>query len=594
MKLLNSLILVYVFIYLIAHGQENIINITNNNKIYTIKTSELKESLKYQEIPRTASCNLKQADDLISGKMVFLKRFPAVPYNTNILSWKENPYQNRSWQLSYENLRHVSILNACYEKTHNDQYHTTAKDIVLSYIKTHPSFDVETSEFSWSDHAIAYRTLHILETLSHELEQKDNNSTFIQKSFDHLGLNTEFMMDDKNHYIHNHSLMMDRSLIALSKVYKPQKELSSALKQKGLSRSVILFNQMIDETGLVKEHSIGYQILNHNFFKDVFQLLDYSEIDKETMSSFNKMPEILEMLVKPDLSFPIWGDSKKINLTKNIVKNFDNNPRLKAILDSSLELNSTVSFINNIGVIRDKKNDFYLAFFANYYSKVHKHHDDLSFVLQFDKVDIFTDAGMYGYEKKYRPLLMSSLFHNTISINGKDYKINKKGQYAKIVDYKKSQQYEMIKGEHNFYDDKIVERTIYYIKPNAIVLIDKVKGKGIKTIQQVFNLGENANLLKNQDRQIKFKFNDTLSVVIQQYKEADQKIYYGNKDRGFVSQKYSEITPIYQLEFNTNIKEFLTSIIISSNKAVNPITEIKIQNSKIIYKINNTWHSLDT
>ncbi len=593
MKLLKFLILVYIFMNSTIYGQENTINIVNNDKIYTIKISELRENLKYDEIPKTSSCNIDYANNLINGKLIFRSGFPAVSYDISTLTWEEDPYQNAPWQLNLEYLAPVAILNACYEQTKNLAYHERAKEFILRFIKIHPSLDVKTSKFSWSDHSIAYRTLHILDTISHEIKLTDYDLSFIQTSFDHIAVGTKFMMDDDNHYIHNHSLMMDRTLIALSNVYKSNKELSNTLRNVGLKRAMEMFNQIIDETGLAKEHSIGYQIYDYNIYKGLFLLLDENEIDKETMARFRKMPEILEILVKPDLSFPIWGDSRQRHLTKSLVENFDNNQRLKAIMNSSLELNSTVSFINNIAVIRDNKNNFYMAFFANYNSSVHKHHDDLSFVLQFDKVDLLTDAGMFGYGSELHPLMKKSFFHNTISVNGENYPINRKGQYAKIVDYKKNKTYEMIRGEHNFYKGKIVERTLYFVKPNMIFIKDKVKGEDVKKIQQVFNIGEDAKLLSQLDGRLDFEFNKQLSMRIQQHNRVSQEIYYDNKTRGFISKQYRKKIPIYQLEFETELQEFMTSILIKSSKITKPIEEVKVVDGEIIYFQNNNWLQLN-
>ncbi len=592
-KILTFFILPYVFMNSIVYGMENSIKIVNNNKTYPITISELKENLKYNKIHKESSCKIEYANDLINGKLIFRSGFPAVPYDINTITWKENPYQNAPWQLNLEYLAPVSILNACYEQTRNKAYHIRAKEFILRYSKLHSSLDEKTSKYSWSDHATATRTLNILDTISHEIRQVDYNVSFIQASFDHIGLNTKFMMDDDNHHVHNHSLMMDRALIILSNVYKSENELSDAIGGVGSKRAMDMVIKIIDETGLVNEHSIEYQFYDYNIFKSIFILLNENEISKEALARFKKMPNILEMLVKPDLSFPMWGDSRKRYLTKKLVEDFDDNQRLNAILDSSLELNSTVSFINNIGVIRDKKNDFYMAFFANYHNRIHKHHDDLSFVLQFDKVDILTDAGIPGYGSKLYPLMKSSFFHNTISVNGENYSIGRKGQYAKIVDYKRYKSYEMIKGEHNFYKGKIVERALYYIKPNMIFIIDKVKGKDVNKIQQVFNIGENANLLNEKNGKLSFKFDKQLSILIQQHNLVDQKIFYGDKTRGFISKAYRKKTPIYQLEFETELQEFMTSILIKSSKVAHPIEEVKVVNGEIIYFQDGKWQHLN-
>ena len=151
----------------------------------------------------------------------------------------------------------------------------------------------------------------------------------------------------------------------------------------------------------------------------------------------------------------------------------------------------------------------------------------------------------------------------------------------------------MVRGEHNFYKGKIVERTLYFVKPNMVFIKDRVKGEDTKKIQQVFNIGEDAKLLNERDGRLDFEFNKQLSMLIQQHNRVNQKIYYDDETRGFISKQYLEKTPIYQLEFETELQEFMTSILIKSSKISKPIEEVKVVDREIIYFQNGNWLQLN-
>lgn len=298
------------------------------------------------------------------------------------------------------------------------------------------------------------------------------------------------MVNPKNYSVHNHSLMMDRSLLYASKALKSNTDLSEDLKKIASTRSLNSFNKIIDESGLAKEHSTTYHIFNHNLYKNIFKLIGQTSTPTDRLLKYLKMNDVLIQLVKPDLTFPLWGDSQIEVLNTKLVNDFNNDERLKSLL-INFNLGSIVNFENNIATLRTKTPDkSHLTLFANYSSKVHKHHDDLSFIFQTANTDIFTDQGYYGYEKKYRPKLISALGHNTLVVDNKDYVLSRKDQYSKLNSYISKDNYEMVEASHNMYDSLIVNRKLFFVKPNLLVLKDRIKGsKKTTNIQQIFNIG---------------------------------------------------------------------------------------------------------
>jgi len=392
---------------------------------YTFKLKELKQTLLFKEVPRTVPYNEKAqveyANMIKNDSLLILNSFEPFYKPIEEINWKENPYNNDTWQLYYENLFFVSTLNHAYFITKEKQYHNKAKLYINNYISFHNSDAISTSKFSWYDHSCAFRVLHILQTIGNELTSEEPDLNFIQSAFNHISLNIKFMVNPKNYRTHNHSLMMDRTLLYIANIFASKPDLSNHIRSLASNRALGNFDKIIDKSGMAKEHSTTYHIFNHNLYKNIFKLIGNNETATDKLLKYLKMNDVLLQLVKPDLTFPLWGDSQIEILNPKIIADFGDDARLSATYEN-YDLKSNVNFENNIATLRtNTKDKSYLALFANYNSVVHKHHDDLSIVFQTFGTDIFTDQGYYGYDKKYRPQLTSVFAHNTVAINNEDY-----------------------------------------------------------------------------------------------------------------------------------------------------------------------------
>ncbi len=456
--------------------KDTAIEMTPDSTSFSMSLYDISKDLHFEEIPRTVPYdsikNKQYADLILKDSIVVLHSFKPYYLPFDKITWAENPEENKTWQNYYEALFFVSILNHAYHDFGNEEYHQKAKKYILNYIEKHPSLEEKTSEYTWYDHAIAFRTLHMLQTVASELQNDDPDPKFVQKVFNHISLNVTFMMKSKNYRAHNHSLMMDRSLLYLAKITKADPAFYKKIYYPTVARTLENIDKVIDPTGLAREHSITYHIFNHNLDKSILELVEKADMNPAFQLKILRKNDVLLQLVKPDLSFPLWGDSQIEVLNKKLADDFGNDQRVLDVL-AGQKLTSMVNFDNNIATLRTQENDnSYVALFANYYSRVHKHHDDLSFIFQTLGTDILTDQGYYGYEDKYRPFLTSVFGHNTIAINDTNYTNGKKGQYSKLTGYWKEDSVEIISAEHTMYDSITVKRKLYFIKPNVIVLQD--------------------------------------------------------------------------------------------------------------------------
>jgi hypothetical protein len=564
-----------------------------NDNSEKVNLGEIKKKNLFTDIPKTVPYSKSKiynyANLILKDSIVVIHSLKPhyIPFET--INWKENPENNSTWKLYYENLFFVSILNHAYYESKDIKYHEKAKKYINSYIKKHATLNDSTSKYSWYDHSVAFRTLHLLQTIANELDLPNSDITFIEKSFDHIDVSINYMLDSKNYRAHNHSLMMDRTLLYLSNIFNSNSSLSTSIRNIASTRALNNFDKIIDDTGLAKEHSIGYHIFNHKLYNTIFNLIGKDSINSAFRIKHLKRNDIVLQLVKPDLTFPIWGDSGLEKLTPHLIKEFGNDQRLQEVFNGQ-RLNSIVNFENNIATFRTKTNDKgYLAFFANYYSRVHKHHDDLSFVFQTLNLDILIDLGYYGYDKVYRPKLTSIYGHNTVVVNDSSYLIKDNKQYSKLTSYTKEDGYEIITGEHNFYEDILIRRSVYFIKPNVIVIKDKSNNiKKTKSLTQVFNFGKDLKNIVINKKQTIVSFPDNIKLKIKCFNN-DLTVFDNDT---YQSRKTFTLTPIKQLLLRTEKSEIVTVLEVTSNKYETPVSNITIENGLIYYEKGGQLNSI--
>lgn len=592
-----TVIIAIAFMYkdIYLYSDSNNISFKYKDKSETFSIANLKNTILFEDIPRTVPGSYKiisYSNSILNDTITVLSSLDKFYKPISEINWKENPFNNSTWELYYQNLFFVSTLNHAFQETKDIRYHNKAKDYIISYISFLTNHDKKTklSKYSWYDHSVAFRTLHILQTISTEINLENPDIEFVQSSFNHISDNITFMIDSKHYRVHNHSLMMDRTLLYLANALSFNEFISTDIRELSSNRALNNFNRIISDAGLAKEHSTTYHIFNHNLYKSIFQLTGNDNIETSVLLKYLKMNDILLQLVKPDLTFPLWGDSQVEKLTAKLVHDFGDDERLYSVLKGKNTLKSNIDFENNIATLRTKTKDKgHLTLFANYMSRTHKHHDDLSFIFQTLGIDVFTDQGYYGYEKKYKPILSSVFSHNTVVLNEKDYKLGKEGQYSKIVGYINREDYEIIEAEHNLYENILINRKLLFIHPNVIIIRDMSEGKNKTTnLTQIFNLGEELKSIEIKNNKAFASFENNLSVTLNSINKKDELI----EKTHFRSKRPFNIVETKQfiLKSDSNIIESI--IVVKSKEYKYPISDVVVKNGIVFYNKKGVSHKI--
>jgi hypothetical protein len=227
---------------------------------------------------------------------------------------------------------------------------------------------------------------------------------------------------------------------------------------------------------------------------------------------------------------------------------------------------------------KNYKSSTWLSFKAGYFTRIHKHQDDLSFTLFSKGYDILIDSGMAGYmpKDKFKDYMESIPAHNSIGIKNTPYSIaNSNGEKFKILTFSENNNYDYVKASSKVYDDTTIYRHLYYFREKDIIIIrDEMISENIHDYVQYFNLSNETTLVDHSINQCTLDIGKSgYSANLYQLKKPDSvNLVHGieEKEMSIISTGFGSYEPSKTLQFNKkgSSEEFITviEIIKSENK----------------------------
>ncbi|MBN3553979.1 alginate lyase family protein [Fictibacillus nanhaiensis] len=567
---LAFMLLLTINLVISSSATANTIIKNNNNEIMIFKRIQ----------PNNKSIII--GNQLLNNELYVNSIWPAHKFNGS-LTWKENPYNDSTWCFYFHSLDMVGYLMNAYELNPSIKYLEKAKWYINSWMLSNPSPEKQASTFAWDDHSTANRVVNIVYFWKHYKQSGIYDKEFEDKLIALLEKHGAYLADDR-HYSkgNNHGIFQDRSLLELA-LLLPNSKNSSNWYVKAMNRLSDHVRNDVTESGVHKEHSPSYHVIVLNLFKGIDQFLSqFGKNEKVLKDSLVKMEDYVAYLAKPDGTLPILGDSAPDNIS-SLNEDKITSSKLRYVLSKGLkgDIPNQDSIYKDAGVAIFRKgwninNPMYLLFTAAYHSNVHKHADDLSFILSYGKTDFFVDSGKYNYNEKdaYRQYFRSSLAHNTITVDNNSYPLTKNQiNKSKIEKYKSAGYYSYIVGSHTLYEDVYIKRTIIYLKNiNSIMIHDVMKSNKSHTYTETFNIGQDVFIhstdnktfiLKSttENKQLEFK-HLTKAKTIQSIKGSSNPI------GGWQSNSFNKKSPISQLKFTNTLKNQDSKFVINTHSSV--------------------------
>ena len=538
------------------------------NKIHSTMKQAASQPLLIFKRTQPNSNSIKIGDQLLNNQLYVNSIWPAYTPK-NKLTWKENPYHDKTWTFYFHSLDMVGYLMNAYEKSPKQAYLQKAKWYIESWMAANPSPTNQASPSAWDDHSTANRVVNMIYFWQFYKDSTIYDKEFESKLTKMLTLHGDFLADNK-HYTagNNHGIFQDRSLIQVALLF-PDMENSKYWYNKAMNRLLVHVNHDVTPSGIHKEHSPSYHIVVLNLFKDINSFITQFGIKEPILSEkIKKMEDYMAHLITPNRVLPMLGDS---NPSRYIIHpNKVTSDKLKFVVSKGKQgvkpANDTFYPDGEMAIFRkmwDVDTPFYLLFTAAYHSNAHKHADDLSFLLSYGKTDYFVDSGKYNYNETngYRKYFRSTMAHNTVTVDEKSYPLTKEQVNKSRMDhYKTASDYSYVTGSHNLYKGVKVQRTIIYLKNTDSVLIrDTMVSDQKHTYRETFNIGKDVQvkstnkktfILKStlENKQIEFK-HLTKDTKFTQYQGSTKPI------AGWQSLSFNQKHPITQLQFTTNRTE---------------------------------------
>lgn len=365
----------------------------------------------------------------------------AIPWEETLKYSRSDSYHIHCWDM-------LDALLLAYGKSKNVKYLIPSVEIALNWIE---KFSVipTISQFAWYDMAVglrAYKLAYILDA-SARVNRFSNDQ--ISRLFDSMILHIEYLSQENFiSFKSNHGFFQLAGLIALTNRFIFIKNFYKTRRIALFRFSSILRSQFTSD-GVHKEHSPAYHFMVANTFKKI--LSSGSIFNFFYLSLISKIYLSLQWFENPDGFLINFGDTdsnvkitEKLNSSKYV--RFNSNSLKKMVFKNNLSENiieifsKSGYFIAKAKIPLDNSIEYqsHLAQINCFYSRTHKHADDLSIIWYDRNQNILIDSGRYGYLGKTnigsplwndgyyyddpnRIYVESTKAHNTVEIDGKDF-----------------------------------------------------------------------------------------------------------------------------------------------------------------------------
>jgi len=509
-------------------------------------------------------------DAYLNDEIYIMSRYPSIKPQENL--WFEDPLNDRSWRFWVHSLVMVEHLLNGYDDFKDRKYLIKAKEYILDWYKWNGSDSK--SDMAWHDHSTAIRLLQV--------------SRFYQ-SWRNIGFDAELSrtlyeifiihgekLADENFYMpkHNHGIDQDISLYISSIVFNEYVK-SEEWKKLSFNRFDKQMSDLFASDGSYLEHSphYAYLILDRVLqFSETLRNTDY-EYYKSLTSRFLKQLDFYISVLQPDGKIPPLGDSENVRLTFHNIENLDIDLKsliikynhwaesvneLKALVDDKVFPEGGYAILKNKSDI-DKLTQ--VTFCCAFHSRVHKHHDDLSFTLFFAGIPLFMDSGKhsYNYKSLERQYIVSARAHNSVIVDNENSQtirlnIGKSG----ITSFYRDEHLSFSSGCHCLYPGVVHSRLILYLKPSDILILDSIEGYKNHTFDQNFVINPIIEVEQHGNKFTGRMNNGDVFIIYPIYHSNLTNIIKirGSEDPidGWVSLEYNNLVPATAIRFTNEGK----------------------------------------
>jgi len=473
----------------------------------------------FRERPRIDAATLPPVPQAVSEETARLAlestlkilEFPPVPLGGN-LQWNEDPLKDRTWQWGLHTMPAVPALAAAYERTGDVRFIARAEEHILDWIEDNQRYLLKPpSAFSWHDHAMALRVRGWLPFWEAWIRTPRAEAGKVERILSGIVLHAERLADTKFYNEgHNHGMEQDVALLAIATLF-PELKKSTSWRSLAVQRLKAQAAEIVSPAGVQMEHSPYYHLFTLEILADAQTFADRAGVPRGELNLepvLQRMARFTANILQPDGTLPPIGDTPRdppLTVEHRTLKRFaEQDLILRFTLTQGQEgaPPAAAAFYRDEGyaVLRDRwqpgldyRQSLYLFFTAAAHEgRVHKQHDDLSFVLFARGREILADAGFHSnqYGDPEREYVTGTSAHNSVLVDGKGFT----GWTARIDEALDGAGYSLVQGSHSNYPGLTHRRTLLYVRPSTVFVLDELKANGSgqparHDFEQLFHFG---------------------------------------------------------------------------------------------------------
>ncbi|MCA1033590.1 heparinase II/III family protein [Bacillus infantis] len=480
------------------------------------------------------------------------------------------PGPERSWRFQHHSLASVSHLCDGFEELGEEKYLKKAEELIINWHQM--NYPESPSEMGWHDHSTAYRLANICRFFSIWKSGPLYHKEIEEELKKIAAVHAETLMEESFYMPnHNHGLEQDMALYTAAVTFS-EIEGSSRWREQSLERFWIQVNYLFAADGSFLEHSPQYV---YSLLKTLFRFLGYLKLTgyRESGILEERLHNAFRFLVyisRPDWRIPSIGDSENAQVSRHVLQGWSAQTRQLIQELEAWEKEGTsplpadaAFFQGGFAAFRNKwawdDEAVQLIAYSGFHSRVHKHHDDLSFVLFARGKELLTEGGKYtyNYQSEERQYVVSPPAHNSVMADGQEAGIpsfnrGKSGLLSAVL----TKNIAYASGMHALYKNINHRRLFLYLKPDIILIFDRLRGYKDHTFDTHFNFHSDLQCRKENEHFIGSADGEEAIGIRQIYSstgayEAGTASGETNPLKGWISPDYGKMVPNTLLTFKT-------------------------------------------
>jgi hypothetical protein len=185
----------------------------------------------------------------------------------------------------------------------------------------------------------------------------------------------------------------------------------------------------------------------------------------------------------------------------------------------------------------------------------HGHADALSLCLSLSGKQLLVDPGTYAYQEggPWRDFFRGTSAHNTILIDDQDQS-EMRGTFlwsrkatSNLQYWISTENYDLAIGEHSGYNHLGIkhQRSVFFIKPDCVLVVDRLSGKGMHTFEQNWHLSAECEVTFQEGNVNITADNSKISIVPIIHSQRKTSVRMGQKNpiQGWTSDYYGDLKP---------------------------------------------------